>query len=107
MYSDVLLQGLASQIASANDQRKREIFRELVSKVTIQTIDEGGKRRARVEVEMFNCSPFGHPRPEVVQRWKESGAEVITTGMGGTISISTDGHDLRVSTFVSGARAGN
>lgn len=44
-------------------------------------------------------SPFGHPGPEVVKRWRASGAEVLTTGSCGTITISTDGHDLRVSTF--------
>jgi len=45
-------------------------------------------------------SIFGHPRPEVVERWKASGAEVITTGRQGTITISTDGNDLRVESFV-------
>ena len=45
-------------------------------------------------------SMFGHPRPEVVERWKLSGAEVMTTGKKGTITVSTDGKDLRVETFV-------
>ncbi|HMF57840.1 MAG TPA: ComEC/Rec2 family competence protein, partial [Pyrinomonadaceae bacterium] len=45
-------------------------------------------------------SPFGHPHPDVVQRWRDSGAQVLTTGHSGTITISTDGHDLRVDTYV-------
>ena len=45
-------------------------------------------------------SPFGHPRPEVVERWRASGAQILTTGERGTITISTDGHDLKVETFV-------
>jgi len=45
-------------------------------------------------------SVFGHPHPEVVERWKRSGAKVITTGERGMISISTDGRDLQVKTLV-------
>lgn len=44
-------------------------------------------------------SPFGHPKPEVVERWKLSGAKVVTTGENGTISISTDGKGLQLKTF--------
>ena len=44
-------------------------------------------------------SPFGHPRPEVLERWRASGAQILTTGERGTITISTDGHDLKVETF--------
>ncbi len=45
-------------------------------------------------------SPFGHPNKEVVERWKANGAVVITTGQKGTITISTDGNDLKIETFV-------
>ena len=44
-------------------------------------------------------SPFGHPREEVVQRWKSSGAMILTTGENGTISVSTDGRDLQLRVF--------
>jgi competence protein ComEC len=44
-------------------------------------------------------SPFGHPRPEVLERWRAGGAQILTTGERGTITISTDGHDLRVETI--------
>lgn len=45
-------------------------------------------------------SPYGHPNKDVVERWKSNGAEVLTTGKKGTITISTDGKDLKVETFV-------
>ncbi len=45
-------------------------------------------------------SPFGHPHPEVVERWRTSGADVRTTGGKGMITISTDGSDLQISTFL-------
>lgn len=44
-------------------------------------------------------SIFNHPHGEVVERWRASGAQVLTTGENGTITISTDGHDLKVETF--------
>lgn len=45
-------------------------------------------------------SIFGHPHREVVERLRASGARVLTTGRSGTITISTDGNDLRVEEFV-------
>jgi len=45
-------------------------------------------------------SRFGHPHVEVVERWKRSGAKVLTTGEKGTVSISTDGKDIQVQTFI-------
>jgi competence protein ComEC len=45
-------------------------------------------------------SIYGHPHREVVERWRASGAQILTTGRSGTITISTDGHDLKVETFV-------
>lgn len=45
-------------------------------------------------------SPYGHPNPNVVERWRTSGAQVLTTGARGTISLSTDGKDLRIETFI-------
>ncbi|MEO6392091.1 MAG: ComEC/Rec2 family competence protein [Pyrinomonadaceae bacterium] len=45
-------------------------------------------------------SIFGHPHHEVVERLRDSGARVLTTGRSGTITISTDGNDLQVEEFV-------
>jgi competence protein ComEC len=46
-------------------------------------------------------SMFGHPHKEVVQRWQSHGATVLTTGESGTITISTDGKDLKLNKFIS------
>jgi competence protein ComEC len=45
-------------------------------------------------------SPHGHPHPEVVARLRAGGTRVLTTGQSGTVTVSTDGSDLRVETFV-------
>jgi competence protein ComEC len=45
-------------------------------------------------------SRFGHPHREVVERWYSVGANVGTTGENGTITLSTDGNDLQIRTFV-------
>ncbi len=45
-------------------------------------------------------SPFGHPHTDVVERWKATGANVITTGERGMISVSTDGKDLKIAAFM-------
>jgi len=45
-------------------------------------------------------SRFGHPHTEVVERWKCNGATVLTTGNSGTITITTDGHNLSLKTFI-------
>lgn len=47
-------------------------------------------------------SPFGHPHDEVVERWQNSGAKVMTTGENGTISVVSDGKSLRIDTFRGG-----
>ena len=51
-------------------------------------------------ISVGRTSIFGHPHKEVVERWRASGAEVMTTGQSGTISVITDGPQLRVSTFI-------
>ena len=51
-------------------------------------------------ISVGRTSIFGHPHREVVERWRANGAQVMTTGERGTISIMTDGKDLKVSTFV-------
>lgn len=45
-------------------------------------------------------SRFGHPHPEVVERWRKSGAKVLTTGRRGTVTAVTDGKSLEIKTFV-------
>jgi len=51
-------------------------------------------------IQVGQTSMFGHPHPEVVKRWKASGAQVLTTGEQGTITVRSDGRNLSVETFV-------
>jgi competence protein ComEC len=50
-------------------------------------------------ISVGQTSIFGHPNADVVKRWKDSGAQVLTTGNSGTITITTDGRSLSVDTF--------
>jgi competence protein ComEC len=43
---------------------------------------------------------FGHPTPEVLQRLEQSGARVFRTDRDGEITLETDGHAVRVATYV-------
>jgi competence protein ComEC len=51
-------------------------------------------------ISVGQTSMFGHPHREVVERWQASGAEVLTTGTCGTINVTTDGEELRVTKFI-------
>jgi competence protein ComEC len=51
-------------------------------------------------ISVGRTSIYGHPNKEVVDRWRASGAQVMTTGEKGTISVVTDGGVLKVSTFL-------
>jgi competence protein ComEC len=52
-------------------------------------------------ISVGQTSIFGHPSPEVVQRWESAGVLVLRTGNSGTITFTTDGADLKLETFVS------
>lgn len=45
-------------------------------------------------------SMYGHPHPEVVERWQANGATVLTTGECGTITITSDGRELTIQRFI-------
>lgn len=51
-------------------------------------------------ISVGQTSVFGHPNREVVQRWRASGAQVLTTGKSGTITFSTEGSVLNLETFL-------
>jgi competence protein ComEC len=57
-------------------------------------------RPALAVVSVGEDSPHGHPHAEVLRRWCDAGALVLTTGERGTITVTTDGEDLKASTFV-------
>jgi competence protein ComEC len=51
-------------------------------------------------ISVGQTSIFGHPHADVVERWRRSGTQVLTTGNSGTITVITDGRDLELDTFV-------
>jgi competence protein ComEC len=51
-------------------------------------------------ISTAKLSPFGHPHPEALARLRTTNAHVWQTSECGAITISTDGDDLRVETFV-------
>ena len=65
---------------------------------TQEFLNAVGARYAVIPVGL--SSVFGHPHAEVVERWRAIGATVMSTGENGTISVSTDGTDLEITTFV-------
>lgn len=51
-------------------------------------------------ISVASPSLFGHPHAEVVERLRDGNARIWQTSKCGAITISTDGSDLRVQTFV-------
>jgi competence protein ComEC len=47
-------------------------------------------------------SRFGHPHPEVVRRYRESGAELFRTDRDGSVTLSSDGRRVWVATYRDG-----
>jgi competence protein ComEC len=47
---------------------------------------------------------FGHPHPEVLERYRGRGALVLRTDRDGAVTVSTDGNRVWVNTFATGIR---
>ena len=45
-------------------------------------------------------NPYGHPSPELLERWQGGGSRVLRTDQDGEVQVLTDGRDLRASCFV-------
>jgi competence protein ComEC len=65
---------------------------------TSEFLDRVKPRHAVISVA--DPSPYGHPHAEVISRLSEVGAQVWRTSSCGAITISTDGRDLRVETYL-------
>lgn len=51
-------------------------------------------------IPVGKTSPFGHPHTEVLERWKNANTKIFPTGQRGTVTISTDGKDLQIETYL-------
>ena len=50
-------------------------------------------------VSVGRANRFGHPVPEVLDRYREAGADIFRTDRDGAVTIDTDGYSLDVHTF--------
>jgi len=50
-------------------------------------------------VSAGRANHFGHPAPEVLQRYHDAGAEIFRTDQDGAVSLETDGYSVHVETF--------
>jgi competence protein ComEC len=101
MTGDVEKEGEAAILSSQSDLRSdivKVAHHGSKTSSTAAFVVATSPRHAIISVGL--TSMFGHPNKEVVERWKASGAQVMTTGRSGTITVSTDGKDLRVDTFL-------
>jgi len=103
---NVLLKHAAQENSSERFIRRVDSLRADVVKVahhgskTSSTENFVAATRARLAViPVGQTSMFGHPHREVVERWKATGAEIMTTGNSGTITVVSDGRSLAVQTF--------
>jgi competence protein ComEC len=50
-------------------------------------------------VSVGRSNTFGHPAPDVLQRYRDIAAEVFRTDQDGAIQVATDGYSVNLSTF--------
>ncbi len=107
LLADIESAGEAALLAGLKRTEREAELRADVVKVahhgskTSSTISLVNATRPKLAViSVGRHSMFGHPHAEVVQRWLAAGAEILTTGEGGTITVTTDGRDLQVTKFV-------
>ena len=68
--------------------------------LTSSTVDFIRALSPRVAVvSVGRSNPFGHPAPEVIDRYRRVGADVFRTDQDGAVSLETDGHVVDIRTF--------
>lgn len=107
LLADIEKAGEAALLAGLEKtQRKAELRADVVKVAhhgskTSSTMSFVSATRAQLAViSVGRHSMFGHPHEEVVERWRAVGAEILTTGVSGTITVTTDGRDFQVTEFV-------
>jgi competence protein ComEC len=101
MTGDLEKEGEAAILSSNNNLRSDvvKVGHHGSKTSSTQAFVSSSKPRLAV-ISVGLTSMFGHPNQEVVERWRAGGAEVLTTGKRGTITVTTDGRDLLVRTFI-------
>ena len=56
-------------------------------------------------VSVGRSNHFGHPVPDVLERYTDIGAEIFRTDRDGAVAIETDGHSVDLHTFVGQRRS--
>ena len=62
-----------------------EFVRALAPRVAVVSVGRGNR--------------FGHPAADVLQRYREAGAEIFRTDQDGAVTLDTDGTSMEVRTF--------
>ena len=50
---------------------------------------------------------FGHPAPEILERYRTAGVQILRTDQSGEIDITTDGHSITSTSFLHEGTTGN
>lgn len=114
----ILLTGDIEAPAENRILESHDISRERLKADVIKVAHHGSKssstesfiaatKASKAVISVGQTSVFGHPNRAVVERWMSSGAQVLTTGNCGTITVTTDGADLKVGSFISGKADGS
>ena len=62
-------------------------------------------RAIRPTIAVFSVgrsNHFGHPAPEILQRYRDVGAQILRTDRNGEVDITTDGYSVSVHSYVAG-----
>lgn len=107
LLADIESAGEAALLAGLERTRREAQLRADVLKVahhgskTSSTMSFVSATRPQLAViSVGRHSMFGHPHAEVVERWRAVGAEILTTGGSGTITVATDGREFQVTKFI-------
>ena len=101
LTGDIEMAGENGMLRSGEDLRADVVKVAHHGSKTSSTADFIAAARPRFAIiSVGQTSIFGHPNEDVVERWKRSGSQVLTTGNSGTITVTTDGRELEIETFV-------
>jgi competence protein ComEC len=91
-----------AQLAASGDELRADVLKVAHhgsrTSSTAEFLERVTPRYAVISVAA--PSPFDHPHPEALDRLRQAGARVMQTSRCGAITISTDGKDLQVSTYL-------